>query len=104
MGNRKFVPQVGKHLDTIANILLAVSCLALIATIITWTYTISQSDGYSSLYERSSSLSGLSAFGFVIYSLEGIIASFVLKGFSYVVEASIHYLDEKGEFDEKENA
>ncbi len=49
-------------------------------------------------------LSGLAAFGFVIYSLEGIIASFVLKGFSYVVEASIHYLDEKGEFDEKENA
>lgn len=53
------------------------------------------------MYERSSSLSRLEAFGFVIYSLEGIIASFVLKGFSYVVNASIHYLDKEGEFDEK---
>ena len=104
MEKRKFVPQVGNHLRKIANILLAISFIALIVTIFTWTYAISHSGGYSSMYERSSSLSGLAAFGFVIYSLEGIIASFVLKGFSYVVEASIHYLDEKGEFDEKENA
>lgn len=101
MGKRKFVPQVGNHLRKIANILLAISFIALIVTIFTWTYAISHSGGYSSLYERSSSLSGLEAFGFVIYSLEGIIASFVLEGFSYVVNASIHYLDKEGEFDEK---
>lgn len=95
MGNRKFVPQVGKHFACC--FLLSVDSYYYNMDI----YTISHSDGYSSLYERSSSLSGLEAFGFVIYSLEGIISSFVLKGFSYVVEASIHYLDEKGEFDEK---
>lgn len=104
MGKRTFVPQVGNHLRKIANILLVISFIALIVTIFTWTYAISHSSGYSSMYERSSSLSGLAAFGFVIYSLEGIIASFVLKGFSYVVNASIHYLDKEGEFDEKENA
>ena len=103
MGKRKFVPQVGNNLRKIANILLAISFIALIVTIFTWTYAISHSSGYSSMYERSS-LSGLEAFSFVIFSLEGIIASFVLKGFSYVVNASIHYLEKEGEFDEKENA
>lgn len=99
MGNRKFVPQVGKHLGNIADALAVISILALIVTFIIWFVTIT-SDGYSS-YERSS-LSGLEAFGFIIYSIEGIIASFVLRGFSFVVKAAIKYLDEKGEFDEKE--
>lgn len=104
MEKRTFVPQVGNHLRKIANILLAISFIALIVTIFTCTYAISHSSGYSSMYERSSSLSGLEAFSFVIFSLEGIIASFVLKGFSYVVNASIHYLEKEGEFDKKENA
>lgn len=104
MEKRTFVPQVGNQLRKIANILLAISFIALIVTIFTLTYAISHSSGYSSMYERSSSLSVLEAFSFVIFSLEGIIASFVLKGFSYVVNASIHYLDKEGEFDEKENA
>lgn len=100
MENRKFVPQVGKHLGNIADALAVISILALIVTFIIWFVTITSSDGYSS-YERSS-LSGLEAFGFIIYSIEGIIASFVLRGFSFVVKAAIKYLDEKGEFDEKE--
>jgi flagellar basal body-associated protein FliL len=100
MGNRKFVPQVDKHLGNIADVLAVISILALIVTFIIWFVTITSSDGYSS-YERSS-LSGLEAFGFIIYSMEGIIVSFVLRGFSFVVKAAIKYLDEKGEFDEKE--
>lgn len=98
MGKRKFTPQIGYHLGNIATILTVVSVIALLVTIITWIYTMMHSDGYS-MYDRPS-LSSLEAFGFVIYSLEALVASFVLRGFSYIVRAAILYLDEKGEFGE----
>lgn len=53
---------------------------------------------------ESSSISGVQAFGYVIDSLLCLVGSFVLRGFSFIVKAAVCYLDEKGEFDEKENA
>ena len=101
MGNRKFVSHVGNNLVTIANILAVVSFIAIIGAIITWINTLNTSGCYG--YE-SSSISGVQAFGYVIDSLLCLVGSFVLRGFSFIVKAAVRYLDEKGEFDEKENA
>lgn len=100
MGNRKFVPQVGNHLGAISDALALISVIAIIASIITWINVLNTS-GYG--YE-SSSISGVQAFGYVIDSLLCLVGSFVLRGFSFIVKAAVRYLDEKGEFDEKENA
>ena len=101
MGNRKFVSHVGNNLVTISNILAVVSFIAIIGSIITRINTLNTSGCYG--YE-SSSISGVQAFGYVIDSLLCLVGSFVLRGFSFIVKAAVRYLDEKGEFDEKENA
>lgn len=95
MGNRKFVPQIGRYLENIAEALTVLSFVALAVSVIIWIMTLTQ-DSYS-----SSGFSGIQAFCFVIYSVFSIVSSFALQGFTYIVKAAIHYLEEKGEFDEK---
>lgn len=96
MGNRKFVPQIGRYLENISEALTVLSFVALAISVITWITTLNQ-DSYS-----SSGFSGIQAFCFVIYSVFSIVLSFALQGFTYIVKAAIHYLDKEGEFDEKE--
>lgn len=101
MGNRKICSTGRNHLLTISNILAVVSFIAIIGSITTWINALNTSGGYG--YE-SSSISGVQAFSYVIDSLLCLVGSFVLRGFSFIVKAAVRYLDEKGEFDEKENA
>ena len=96
MENRKFVPQIGRNLENISEALTVLSFVALAISVITWITTLNQ-DSYS-----SSDFSGIQAFCFVIYSVFSIVLSFALQGFTYIVKAAIHYLDNEGEFDEKE--
>lgn len=98
MGNRKFVPKIGRYLENIAETITVLSFVALMVSIFTWIFAITK-DSYS-----SSGLSGLQAFGYIIYSVSALVSSFALQGFTYIVKAAVRYLDEKGEFDEKENA
>ncbi len=67
--------------------------MALMISIFVWIFAITK-DSYS-----SSSMSGLQAFGYIIYSVSALVSSFALQGFTYIVKAAIRYLDEKGEFD-----
>lgn len=93
MGKNKFVPKIGKYLGNIAEILIVLSFGALIVSVFILLYAITR-DGYSSC-----SISGLQAFSFVVYSILALVSSYVLQGLTYVVKASIHYLDKEGEFD-----
>lgn len=72
---------------------MVLSFIALAVSIITWLYVIA-----SGKYETSS-LNGFQAFGYVIYSTSALVLSFALKGLTYIVKASVHYLDKEGEFD-----
>lgn len=101
MEANKSIPKVGKHLRDIANVLGVLSMIALWITIIVWINALTHSTDVYGSFEHNA-LSGLQAFGYILYSLEAMIASFVLRGFSYVVIAAISYLNEKGEFGEKE--
>lgn len=95
MGKRKFVPQIGKYLGNIAEILTVLSFAALIVSIFVWIYALQENS------HGSDDTSGLQAFSFVVYSIFSLVSSFALQGFTYIVKAAIHYLDKEGEFDEK---
>ena len=97
MGKRKFVPKIGKYLGNIAEALIVLSFGALIVSVFVWLYVITR-DYYSS-YD----LSGFQAFSFVIYSILALVLSYFLKGFTYIVKATIHYLEKEGELDVEEN-
>lgn len=93
MKENNIIPQVGRYLRTIAEVLMAISLCALAFSLFVWMFAIfSMSD-----------TSGLQAFSYVLCSISGIVSSVILLGFSYIVKAAILYLDKNGEFDNNEN-
>ncbi len=96
MKENNIIPQVGRYLRTIAEVLMAISLCALAVSLFVWMIAI------SSISSRSDT-SGLQAFSYVLCSISGIVSSVILLGFSYIVKAAILYLDKNGEFDNDEN-
>lgn len=82
-------PNLGHILEVTSIAFLIISCVVALVTIMVW----------CSLYGNyDSELSASVVFGYFIMSVMSALASLALWGFSYVVEASILFLDKNGFF------
>lgn len=95
-------PQIGENLKDWSKLLLYVTGIALAIAVI---YCISQFFGKSHSYDYYGSRhtqDAAEAFSYVIIAFYGFISSAVMYGFSYVVMASVEYLNRIGYFAEND--
>lgn len=97
MKENNIIPQVGRYLRTIAEVLMAISLCALAVSLFVWMIAL------LSYIPSRPDTSRIQAFSYVLCSISGIVSSVILLGFSYIVKAAILYLDKNGEFDNEEN-
>lgn len=91
------MPYIGIYLRKISAALIVISAIATVATLCYWLYAIAKSDGRHHHYiEYEDTISTVTAFIYFVSSIASLLYSLALLGFSYIVSASVDYLERHG--------